>query len=487
MPYVPSRLDEGHGLSLAGGRRGRAAGVARHRHRRLRDRRAWPRSPRRTRAGSTSSSPTTTASRRCCPPALAIVNPHRADATYPDRRLAGSGVAFKLAQLLLADEPGGPAAALDLADLATIGTVADVAPILGENRAIARLGLERLATRAAARASRRCSSARRIDAGRRRPRDPRVRHRAAAQRRRPGGGGARGRPAAARRRRRPRPRAHADALEAANRDPARPDEDGRRRGARGRRRTAIRRRGRDDRPRAVAGRDRRPRRVAAGRGARPAGGRRRRPRRRRPGLVPERRRARPRRDARARARDLFIRHGGHAGAAGFEIADRALGRVPRAVPRARRGRGAAGSAARRSPIDLALPAARRRLRACTATSPRLAPCGPGNPEPLVAVLGLTVTRVRAGDRRPHASSTLRRDRDVLDGIAFGRPDIAETVHEGDGVDVVARLDEPHVRRLRVAPARDPRRGDRRAATRRRAAILRRPRSSRRRALAGSAP
>ena len=63
---------------------------------------------------------------------------------YPHRRLAGSGVAFKLAQLLLADEPGGPARALDFADLATIGTVADVAPILGENRAIARLGLDRL-------------------------------------------------------------------------------------------------------------------------------------------------------------------------------------------------------------------------------------------------------------------------------------------------------------------------------------------------------
>ena len=68
----------------------------------------------------------------------------------------------------------------------------------------------------------------------------------------------------------------------------------------------------------------------------------------------------------------------------------------------------------------------------------LAPCGPGNPDPLVAVLGLTVTRVRAATGG-HSQLTLRRERDVLDGIAFGRTDIAETVHEGDRLDVVARL------------------------------------------------
>ena len=117
----------------------------------------------------------------------------------PDRRLAGSGVAFKVAQLLLAGEPGGPAAALALADLATIGTVADVAPVVGENRAIARLGLERLRRGAAAR-HRGAPRARPDRARRGRPRDRRLRHRAAAQRRRPGGGGPRGRPAAAGRR-----------------------------------------------------------------------------------------------------------------------------------------------------------------------------------------------------------------------------------------------------------------------------------------------
>jgi single-stranded-DNA-specific exonuclease len=78
------------------------------------------------------------------PAAVALVNPHRPGSRYPDARLAGTGVAFKVAQLLLAEQPDGPAAALEMADLAVIGTVADLAPIVGENRAIARLGLARL-------------------------------------------------------------------------------------------------------------------------------------------------------------------------------------------------------------------------------------------------------------------------------------------------------------------------------------------------------
>ncbi len=49
-----------------------------------------------------------------------------------------------------------------------------------------------------------------------------------------------------------------------------------------------------------------------------------------------------------------------------------------------------------------------------------------------------MTRVRAASGG-HTQLTLRRRLDVLDGIAFGRPDLAETVHEGDLVDVVARL------------------------------------------------
>jgi single-stranded-DNA-specific exonuclease len=79
------------------------------------------------------------------PEAVALVNAQRPDSNYPDRRLSGAGIAFKVAQLLLGDTPEGVAAALRLADLAAIGSIADVVPIAGENRAIVRLGLTRLA------------------------------------------------------------------------------------------------------------------------------------------------------------------------------------------------------------------------------------------------------------------------------------------------------------------------------------------------------
>ena len=49
-----------------------------------------------------------------------------------------------------------------------------------------------------------------------------------------------------------------------------------------------------------------------------------------------------------------------------------------------------------------------------------------------------MTRVRPASGG-HTQLTLKRRLDVLDGIAFGRSDLIETVHEGDRVDVVARL------------------------------------------------
>lgn len=75
------------------------------------------------------------------PPAVAVVDPHRPDCTYPFKGLAGVGVALKLAMAIAPD----PQAVLDTyADLAAVGTVADVMPMTGENRAIVRLGLAEL-------------------------------------------------------------------------------------------------------------------------------------------------------------------------------------------------------------------------------------------------------------------------------------------------------------------------------------------------------
>jgi single-stranded-DNA-specific exonuclease len=156
-PYVPERLGDGHGLSLRAIDRAVAEGrtlivtadcgtssgaeidlakargvdvlVTDHHHAST-----WP-------AG-----------------AVAVVNPVREDSVYPERRLTGAGVAWKFAHLLIGElgtAEGGdsaapaasralPPAVRELADLALIGTVADVAPILGENRPIAQLGLEQL-------------------------------------------------------------------------------------------------------------------------------------------------------------------------------------------------------------------------------------------------------------------------------------------------------------------------------------------------------
>jgi single-stranded-DNA-specific exonuclease len=77
------------------------------------------------------------------PPALAVINPKRRDCVYPDKHLAGVGVALKLVQALCAAhgrEKWLPA----FLKIAAIGTLADVVPLVGENRVIARLGLDLL-------------------------------------------------------------------------------------------------------------------------------------------------------------------------------------------------------------------------------------------------------------------------------------------------------------------------------------------------------
>lgn len=429
-PYVPSRLEEGHGLSLpaiaAAARTGASVIVT-------------------VDTGTSSAAEIAIAGARGIdvivtdhhrvparlPPALAVVNPHRSDSAYPDRRLAGSGVAFKVAQLLLADEPGGAQAALDLTDLAVIGTVADIAPIVGENRAIARMGLERL------RRAPRPGIAALLAKARVAPEavDLETISFALAPRLNAAGRVGEAMEAAlllladdaetATR--------HADALEAANST----------------RRDLMASAVSEARALVAAAADG-PASIVRGPwsvgivglvAARLAEDR------ARPAIVGaelgDMVRASCRSDgsldlaaALEGCADLFTRHGGHAGAAGFEIAaDRWDAFAERFVT-------LAGVAAPPDPrptlrIDLAVSALEVDYRLHRELA-SFVPYGPGNPEPLVAILGLTVTRVRpVGDG--HTSLTLRRSLDVVDGIAFGRADIAELIRPGDRIDVVARL------------------------------------------------
>jgi len=77
------------------------------------------------------------------PPALAVINPKRHDCTYPDKYLAGVGVALKLVQALCR-RAGRDKLMPGFIKVAAIGTLADVVPLVGENRVIAKLGLELL-------------------------------------------------------------------------------------------------------------------------------------------------------------------------------------------------------------------------------------------------------------------------------------------------------------------------------------------------------
>jgi len=79
------------------------------------------------------------------PPAVAVVNPRREDDAYPDKNLAGVGVAYKLAQALMQRlAPERAAEVRRHLDLVALGTVADVVPLRGENRHLVRAGLRLL-------------------------------------------------------------------------------------------------------------------------------------------------------------------------------------------------------------------------------------------------------------------------------------------------------------------------------------------------------
>jgi single-stranded-DNA-specific exonuclease len=77
------------------------------------------------------------------PSALAVVNPKRGDPSYPFYQLAGTGVAFKLLQALF-QTLGRNGQLTDMLDLVTLGTVADMVPLVGENRYLVKKGLETL-------------------------------------------------------------------------------------------------------------------------------------------------------------------------------------------------------------------------------------------------------------------------------------------------------------------------------------------------------
>ena len=85
------------------------------------------------------------------PPAFAVINPKRHDDPYPFKGLAGVGVAYKLAQALLRVEHHIPVSQQDaimaeeeLLDLVALGTVADIVPLVDENRALVFRGLKYL-------------------------------------------------------------------------------------------------------------------------------------------------------------------------------------------------------------------------------------------------------------------------------------------------------------------------------------------------------
>jgi single-stranded-DNA-specific exonuclease len=395
--------------------------------------------------------------------AVAVVNPQRADGRYPERRLTGAGVAWKVAQLLL-DETGGAGlsdAARELTDLAAIGTVADVAPILGENRAIARLGLDQLRrarrpglaallTRAGIAAAKadlddigfalapRLNAAGRVGEAARAERlllavDPEEADRLAVEIE-----------AANTNRREVTRTGLAEArvmlgLAAASGEP-----DGFGDSAQIAPRLG-RADGADDAglPPAMLVRGEWPVGIVgliAGRLTEETG---------RPAVVaspldPEAGLLRAScrgpegwhlAEALATCSDLLVRHGGHAAAAGFDIrADRWPEFVRRFLQLAEAAPRRSGRSELR--LDLLLPASAIDYGLVHELE-MLEPTGPGNPAPALGVTGFTVVRARSASGG-HTQLVLGRGRDVLDAVAFRRPDLALSLREGDLIDIVAR-------------------------------------------------
>jgi single-stranded-DNA-specific exonuclease len=391
--------------------------------------------------------------------AVAVVNPARVDSVYPERQLTGAGVAWKVAALLTGELEARPRPAAGtplpevirgLTDLAVIGTVADVAPILGENRSIARIGLDQLRNaprpglaalleraglaldrvdlegigfvvaprlNAAGRVGEAGRAARLLLAGDRAEADPLAAEieKANLDRREMT------RVALAEARRDlgldPGPDAMVDSHGAAAAPRALP--------------AALLLRG--EWAVGIIG-------LIAGRLAEDLD---------RPAVVatladPEAGilRASCRSpggynlaEALIACQDLLIRHGGHAAAAGFDIAaDRWPEFAARFLELA--SRDARPSGPPELTVDLVLPADLVDYGFVREVG-LLEPTGVGNPAPAVAITGLRVVRVRSANGG-HTQLVLGRSRDVLDAVAFRRSDLPAMLHEGDRIDVVAR-------------------------------------------------
>ena len=78
------------------------------------------------------------------PEAAAVVNPHRRGCSYPYKNLCGAAVAYRVAQVLLKKRGVSEDESWALSEMAALATVCDVMPLTGENRAIVRLGLDRM-------------------------------------------------------------------------------------------------------------------------------------------------------------------------------------------------------------------------------------------------------------------------------------------------------------------------------------------------------
>jgi single-stranded-DNA-specific exonuclease len=78
------------------------------------------------------------------PRSLAIINPKQRDGRYPDKNLCGVGVSFKLAEALYSTMEMDVTEIYNFLDLVSIGTTADIVPLIGENRTMVQLGFQLL-------------------------------------------------------------------------------------------------------------------------------------------------------------------------------------------------------------------------------------------------------------------------------------------------------------------------------------------------------